>query len=118
MSGGSTRSAIGSTDGPACRAVGDLPEPVDAVVVAIPAAGVAAVLSEAIERGCGGAIVLSAGFGEIEAGRELERELTAIALAGGLPVCGPNCNGVVSVGSRSPLWGDSVERLCRTAGSR
>ena len=28
--------------------------------------------------------------------------------AGGLPLCGPNCNGVVSVGSRSPLWGDSV----------
>ena len=96
---------------PCVPSVGDLPGPVDAVVVAIPAAGVAAVLTEAIERGCGGAIVLSAGFGEIEAGRELERELTAIALDGGLPVCGPNCNGVVSVGSRSPLWGDSVERL-------
>ena len=54
---------------PCVPSVGDLPEPVDAVVVAIPAAGVAAVLAEAIERGCGGAIVLSAGFGEIEAGR-------------------------------------------------
>ena len=54
---------------PCVPSVAELPEPVDAVVVAIPAAGVAAVLAEAIERGCGGAIVLSAGFGEIEAGR-------------------------------------------------
>ena len=91
--------------------VGELPEPVDALVVAIPAAGVAAVLTEAIERGCGGAIVISAGFGEIEAGREMERELVAIALAGRLPVCGPNCDGIVSVRARAPLWGDSVEHL-------
>ncbi len=89
----------------------DLPEPVDAVVVAIPAAGVAAVLAEAIERGCGGAIVLSAGFGEVEKSEPLERELAEIALGGGLPVCGPNCNGIISLGPRAPLWGDSVERL-------
>jgi acetyl-CoA synthetase len=89
----------------------DLPEPVDAVVVAIPAASVAGVLAEAVERGCGGAIVLSAGFGEVEESESLERELAELALGAGLPVCGPNCNGVISVGSRAPLWGDSVEEL-------
>jgi acetyl-CoA synthetase len=89
----------------------DLPEPVDAVVIAIPAASVAPVLAEAIERGCGGAIVLSAGFGEVEASAGLERELAAVALDGGLPLCGPNCNGIISVRSRAPLWGDSVEEL-------
>ena len=91
--------------------VADLPEPVDAVVVAIPAPGVTAVLAEAIERGCGGAIVISAGFGEIEAGAAMERELAEVARAGGLPVCGPNCDGIVSVRSRAALWGDSVEQL-------
>ena len=55
--------------------VAELPEPVDAVVVAIPAAGVPAVIGAAAARGCGGAVVLSAGFGEVEAGRELEAEL-------------------------------------------
>ena len=60
--------------------VADLPEPVDAVVVAIPAAGVPAVIADAVARGCGGAVVLSAGFGEIEAGRGLERELREAAL--------------------------------------
>jgi acyl-CoA synthetase (NDP forming) len=89
----------------------DLPAAVDAVIIAIPAPAVPAVIREAIERGCGGVIVLSAGFGETTAGEELEAELSEIALAGGLPVCGPNGNGIVSVGARAPLWGDSVEKL-------
>ena len=44
--------------------VADLPEPVDAVVVAIPAAGVPEVIDQAGARGCGGAVVYAAGFGE------------------------------------------------------
>jgi acetyl-CoA synthetase len=96
---------------PCVPTVADLPEPVDAVVVAIPAAACAPVLIEAGERGCGGAIVLAAGFGETAAGRPLEEELKAAARVAGIPVCGPNGNGVVSVAARAPLWGDSVERL-------
>jgi acyl-CoA synthetase (NDP forming) len=96
---------------PCVPTVADLPEPVDAVVVAIPAAACAPVLIEAGERGCGGAIVLAAGFGETPAGRPLEDELRAAARVAGIPVCGPNGNGVVSVAARASLWGDSVERL-------
>jgi acetyl-CoA synthetase len=96
---------------PCVPTVADLPEPVDAVVVAIPAAACAPVLIEAGERGCGGAIVLAAGFGETAGGRPLEDELTAAARVAGIPICGPNGNGVVSVAARAPLWGDSVERL-------
>jgi acyl-CoA synthetase (NDP forming) len=96
---------------PCVPTVADLPEPVDAVVVAIPAAACAPVLIEAGERGCGGAIVLAAGFGETAAGRPLEEDLRAAARIAGIPVCGPNGNGVVSVAARAPLWGDSVERL-------
>lgn len=91
--------------------VADLPEPVDAVVVAIPAAACAPVIVEAGERGCGGAIVIAAGFGETAAGRPLEAELREAAARFELPVCGPNGNGVVSAAARAPLWGDSVERL-------
>ncbi|HEY0278238.1 MAG TPA: acetate--CoA ligase family protein [Solirubrobacterales bacterium] len=96
---------------PCVPTVADLPEPVDAVVVAIPAAACAPVLAEAGERGCGGAIVLAAGFGETAAGRPLEAELRAAARVAGIPVCGPNGNGVVSSAARAPLWGDSVGRL-------
>ena len=91
--------------------VADLPEPVDAVFVAIPAAAVPEVVEQAGARGCGGAVVVSAGFAEIEAGRELQRELREAALRHDLPLCGPNGNGVLAVHGRAPLWGDSVVPL-------
>ena len=89
----------------------DLPEPVDAVVFAIPAAKVPASLAEASERGCRGAIVFSAGFGESPGGAPLEQELAEVAAQSGIPLCGPNGNGVISVAGRAPLWGDSVPEL-------
>ncbi len=88
--------------------VADLPEPVDAVVVAIPAAGVAAVIDAAGAHGCGGAVVFGAGFGEVATGAGHHAELIAAAARHGLPVCGPNCNGIVSPWSRTALWGDSL----------
>jgi len=89
----------------------ELPEPVDAVVFAIPAAKVPASLAEAADRGCRGAIIISAGFGEAPGGDSLEAELTEVAARAGIPVCGPNGNGVISVGARAPLWGDSAPEL-------
>lgn len=91
--------------------IGDLPEAVDAVAVAIPAAGVPDAVAAAAGRGCGGAVVVSAGFGEVEAGRALESRLREVANASGIPVCGPNGNGIVSFARGSGIWGDSVERL-------
>jgi acetyl-CoA synthetase len=96
---------------PCVPTIADLPGPVDAVVIAIPAPAVPDALQAAAGAGCGGAVVLSAGFGEIEAGRELERELREIALASDLPVCGPNGNGIISVAARAAMWGDSVREL-------
>jgi acetate---CoA ligase (ADP-forming) len=84
----------------------DLPEAPDAVVVAIPAAAAPDVVSQARELGCGGAVVFAAGFAEAPGGEALQREL--VAAAGGLPVCGPNGNGIVSLWDRVALWGDSV----------
>jgi acyl-CoA synthetase (NDP forming) len=91
--------------------IADLPGPVDAVAVAIPAAGVPVVIAEAAATGCGGAVVVSAGFGEVESGRDLEAQLKASADAASFPVCGPNGNGIVNFTSRAGLWGDSVQAL-------
>jgi acetate---CoA ligase (ADP-forming) len=93
--------------------VAELPEPVDAVVVAIPAPGVPTVLGEIAARGCGGAVVISAGFGEAAEGRELEGQLREVALRTGLPVCGPNGNGIVSLPAAAPMWGDALQPLQR-----
>jgi acetate---CoA ligase (ADP-forming) len=86
----------------------DCPSPPDAVVVAIPADGVAGVVDEAGALGCGGAVVFGAGFGEIASGAALEAELAAVAAAHELPVCGPNGNGIVALHERAPLWGDAL----------
>ncbi len=93
---------------PCVPSVSELPEPVDAVVVAVPAAGVAAAVEEAGARGCGGAVVISAGFAEFAGRVGLQADLVAAARRYDLPVCGPNCNGIVSTHTRTALWGDAL----------
>ncbi|HEX7300464.1 MAG TPA: acetate--CoA ligase family protein [Solirubrobacteraceae bacterium] len=88
--------------------VADLPEPVDAVVVAIPAAGVPEVVDQVGARGCGGAVVYGAGFGEAEDGGALEEALRVAAARHDLPVCGPNCDGIVALAAGVALWGDAL----------
>ncbi len=93
---------------PCVPTLGDLPEPVDAVVMAIPAAGVPAAVEQAGALGCGGAVVIGAGFAEVPEGVSLQRELVDSARRHQLPVCGPNCNGIVAMHARATLWGDAL----------
>ncbi len=93
---------------PCFASLADCPSPPDAVVVAIPAPGVPAVVEEAGETGCGGAVVYGAGFGEVSSGLALQRDLETVARRHGLPVCGPNGNGIVSLHDRLALWGDAL----------
>src|SRR6185503_10511922 len=79
--------------------------------VGIPAASVPDVLDEAGELGCGGAVVYGAGFGEIALGVEHEQRLREVASRHQLPVCGPNGNGIVAVGSGAAMWGDALAPL-------
>ncbi len=71
--------------------------PVDLVVVAVPAAQVLEVASEAAAAGAQGLLVLSADFAESgDAGRLRQRELLALCRAKGLRLVGPNCLGIVN----------------------
>lgn len=79
---------------------------VDAIVIATPADTVPGYVADAAALGCGGAVVYAAGFAE--AGRADLQEALRVA-AGGMPVIGPNGNGLVSVTARAPLWGDAVQ---------
>jgi acyl-CoA synthetase (NDP forming) len=96
---------------PCFAALGELPAPADAVVVAIPAAGVPAAVAEAGSTGCGGAVVYGAGFGEVAQGKRLEQELAEAAARFELPLCGPNGNGIVALWERAALWGDALRPL-------
>ena len=93
---------------PCVPSIADLPCAVDAVIVSVPAAGVATAVEDAGARGCGGAVVFSAGFAEFAGGVGLQRDLVAASARYGLPVCGPNCNGIVAMHGRTALWGDAL----------
>ena len=79
------------SDLPAYASLNDTPEPVDYAYVAIPAGGVADLLTQSKGR-LRIAHVISSGFSE--AGRpDLQDELLAAARSSGIRVLGPNCNG-------------------------
>ncbi|TDW74925.1 bifunctional acetate--CoA ligase family protein/GNAT family N-acetyltransferase [Kribbella pratensis] len=74
-----------------------VPREVDLAVIAVPAERVAEVLAECGEAGVGGAVVLTAGFSELgPAGRQLQREMLAIARRHSIRLVGPNCLGLVN----------------------
>ncbi|MDX6263347.1 MAG: hypothetical protein QOH84_5035 [Kribbellaceae bacterium] len=77
--------------------IGAVPGPVDLVVIAVPAAQVPAVLEECGQAGVGGAVILTAGFGESgPEGEEIQRGLVATARKYGLRLIGPNCLGIAN----------------------
>jgi len=74
----------------------DLPDKVDLVVVSTPADTVPDLISEAVDLGIPGAIIISAGFKEHgEHGKELEHHISDI-IRGRMRVIGPNCLGVMN----------------------
>ena len=72
-----------------------LPQPVDLAIIATPASAVPNRITECVDAGVKGAIILSAGFKESgEAGEAMERQILAQARRGNLRVIGPNRRGL------------------------
>ncbi len=79
------------------RDIASVPEIVDLVIIATPAASVPQVIRECVAVGVKGAIIISAGFKEIgEQGAALEQEVLAEARKGGMRIIGPNCLGLMN----------------------
>ena len=104
-------------DGQPCySSVRDVPDPVELVIVFVPAPMVLPVVRDCVDRGIPGVIIESAGFAETgETGKKLQDELTAIARKGQTRIWGPNCMGVVDAVRRyvfsfvSPtIWDDGL----------
>ncbi len=96
------------------RSVAELPEPPDAAFVATPSGPTVEVVGALAQRGAGAAVCYAAGFAEIGgAGVELQRKL--VEAAGGMPIVGPNCYGVLNLLDGSVLWPDThgAERVDR-----
>jgi 4-hydroxybutyryl-CoA synthetase (ADP-forming) len=81
----------------AYKNVVDIPDSIDLAVVAAPSKFTPAVMEEVGKKGIKGAIIVSAGFKEVdEAGAKLEREVGEIAKKYNIRVIGPNCLGIMS----------------------
>ena len=86
---------------PCARSVTVLPEAPDLAVIAIPALGVLTALKDCAAHGVAFAIVLSSGFGEMgDAGKAIEAEMRALAVATGMRIYGPNCPGLSNINDR------------------
>ena len=84
------------------RAYPDLrhvPGDVDLAILVLPASEALAVLSACQERNVRGAVIITAGFREIEnpAGAALQAEMAAVANQTGIKIIGPNTFGMVNV---------------------
>jgi acetyl coenzyme A synthetase (ADP forming)-like protein len=74
----------------------EVPGPVDLAVVAVPAAAVLGVVEQCARKGVKDLVVLSAGFGEVEGGAEVQGALRDLTRRNGMRLVGPNCIGVVN----------------------
>jgi acyl-CoA synthetase (NDP forming) len=90
---------------PAYPSLGDIPGPVDLVMIIVPIEKVIGVLNEAGDKGIGAAVIITAGYSETgDEGRRLEEETIRVARRRGIRVIGPNCMGIVSMPARLVAW--------------
>ncbi len=93
---------------PAYPEVGAIPEPVDAIAIAVPSRAVPGVVRQAIAAGAKGGVAFGSGFAEAGAdGQMLQAELRALCGAR-FPLIGPNCLGVMSYLGGAALWAISI----------
>ena len=83
--------------------VDDLPEPPDAVFIAVPREQAIDSLARLSAMGAGGAIIYTAGFAEI-GGDGPSMEAALIEAAGDMAIIGPNCYGLINYVDRVALW--------------
>lgn len=103
--------AIG--DVPCYPSLAALPEVPDFVAIALPAEASVAALREAAAAGVKAGLLIAGGFAEgSAAGRDLQGEVQDICRGSGMKICGPNCYGIVNVGTgAAPYSGGIVDPL-------
>lgn len=75
----------------------DVSDEVDLAIVLVPRDAARAAVEECCRKGVKGVIVITAGFGEVDAaGRKLQEELTTLCRDHGARLLGPNCMGVIN----------------------
>ena len=84
----------------------DLPEAVDLAIVAVPAVHVVSVVSQCLEKGVRGLVLITAGFSEVGGeGPKRQAEVLALVRSRGIRMVGPNCLGVLNTDPAARLDG-------------
>ena len=96
--------------------VSDIPEKIDLAVIAVRADLGPEVLTECIEAGAGGAVVISGGFAE-SGRKDLQDRMVAIAREADFPFVGPNCLGIFSPEYVDTFFIPSERMVYPTAGN-
>ncbi|MDO4581302.1 MAG: acetate--CoA ligase family protein [Bacillota bacterium] len=92
----------------------DLPETPEMVTICLPAHAVNGVLEQMGEIGCHAATVFASGFSEAgPEGAELQRQMTEIAEAHQINICGPNCLGHIDRINRTGSYYASYPTQCK-----
>src|ERR1700692_948005 len=87
----------------------DLPEAPDVVVSSIRNPLIPEQMRLAVRRGARAAVIYDSGFAELgEEGARLQDEIAAMAREAGMPVCGPNCMGILNPQARVTTYKQNV----------
>lgn len=102
-----TRSEVNGR--PCVPSIDDLPEGVEAAILAAPKAAIPDLIEACGRRGIGAAVVFASGFAELdEEGRQIQEAVTAAARRHGIAMLGPNCMGLVNYAESIPLTFEPV----------
>lgn len=89
---------------PAFRSLRDVPQPVELVVVSVPAAGFEEAVADSLAAGARAIVAITAGLGEVgPEGQAIEQAAAARVRAAGAVLVGPNCLGLADTGTRLDL---------------
>ncbi|HVI66732.1 MAG TPA: CoA-binding protein, partial [Bradyrhizobium sp.] len=87
----------------------DLPEAPDVVVFSIRKPLLPEQVRLAVKRGARAAVIYDAGFAELgEEGARQQAEIAGLCRDAGMPVCGPNCMGILNPTARSTTYKQTV----------
>jgi len=87
----------------------DLPEAPDVVVFSVRKPLLPEQVRLAVKRGARAAVIYDAGFAELgENGAREQAEIAGLCREAGMPVCGPNCMGILNPTARSTTYKQAV----------
>ncbi|MEM9331231.1 MAG: acetate--CoA ligase family protein [Pseudomonadota bacterium] len=91
---------------PCTKSAANLPVTPDAAVIGLSPERAIIAVKKLSDSGCGGAVVMSSGFSELNTDEGRERQQRLVEAAGSMPLLGPNCMGLMNQFSGAFVWGD------------